>query len=230
MTTRKAETGAGVRVFELPEDLLAEAAGVLTRSFLTTPNFVDLFPDEEARARALPHVQRACLRDALRAGHVYAASRGDEILGVAAWLPPGGFPLSARRQLAAAPDMARVFAAAPRSLGRLLQFTSGLAKLHPEQPHWYLEAVGVEPGARGMGIGTRLLEPVLARADEAGQPCYLETMTERNVAWYGRLGFEVRSAGVTFTRGGPPNWTMFRRPGATMGGTPSNGEGERGAP
>src|ERR687894_2608660 len=109
MTTRKAETGAGVRVFELPEDLLVEAAGVLTRSFLANPNFVNLFPDEEIRARALPHVQRACLRDALRAGHVYMASRGGEILGVAAWLPPGGFPLSARRQLAAA----------PRSLGRL---------------------------------------------------------------------------------------------------------------
>lgn len=229
MATRKAETGAGVRVFELTEDLLAEAAGVLTRSFLTNANFVDLFPDEEVRARALPHVQRACLRDALRAGHVYAASRGGEIVGVAAWLPPGAFPLSARRQLAAAPDMARVFAAAPRSLGRLLRFTSGLAKLHPAQPHWYLEAVGVEPGAQGMGVGTRLLEPVLARADEAGQPCYLETMTERNVAWYGRLGFEVRSAGVSFAPGGPPNWTMIRRPGATSSTRPKSA-GEREAP
>jgi ribosomal protein S18 acetylase RimI-like enzyme len=225
MTTRKAETGAGVRVSELPDDLLVEAAGVLTRSFLTNPNFVNLFPDDEVRARALPHVQRACLRDALRAGHVYAANRGGEIVGVAAWLPPGWFPLSVRRQLRAAPDIARVFRAAPRSLGRLLRFTSGLAKLHPAQPHWYLEAVGVEPGAQGMGIGTRLLEPVLARVDEEGQPCYLETMTERNVAWYRRLGFEVRSAGVTFTRGGPPNWTMLRRPGATVGGTRSNGGG-----
>jgi ribosomal protein S18 acetylase RimI-like enzyme len=212
-------------VFELPEDRLAEAAGVLTRSFLTNPNFVNLFSDEEVRARALAHVPRACLRDALRAGHVYAANRGGEIVGVAAWLPPGWFPLSVRRQLRAAPDIARIFRAAPRSLGRLLRFTSGLAKLHPAQPHWYLEAVGVEPGAQGMGIGTRLLEPVLARVDEEGQPCYLETMTERNVAWYRRLGFEVRSAGVTFTRGGPPNWTMLRRPGATVGGTRSNGGG-----
>jgi GNAT superfamily N-acetyltransferase len=181
-------------------------------------------------APALEHVQRAGLRDALGMGHVYAAIRGGEILGVAAWLPPGGFPLSARRQLAAAPDVARVFAAAPRSLGRLLRFTSGLAKLHPAQPHWYLEAVGVEPGARGLGIGTRLLEPVLARADEAGQPCYLETMTERNVAWYGRLGFEVRSAGVSFTAGGPPNWTMLRRPGAAASGAWPKSEGEKGAP
>ena len=39
--------------------------------------------------------------------------------------------------------------------------------------------VGVDPAARGLGVGTRLLEPVLALADEWEQRCYLETMTER---------------------------------------------------
>jgi len=97
--------------------------------------------------------------------------------------------------------MVRVLAAAPRSFDRLLRFTAGVTKLRPAQPYWYLEVVGVEPAAQGMGIGTRLLEPVLTVADEAGQLCYLETITERNVAWYRRLGFEVRSAGVSFTPG-----------------------------
>jgi len=165
------EAGVDLRVIELPGDRLPEAVGILARSFYANPNFIDLFPDEEARVRALPHVQRACLRDALGVGRIYAASLGGQLVGVAAWLPPGGFPLSPQRQLRAAPDLARVLAAAPR-----------------------------------------LLEPVLARADEAGQPCYLETMTERNVAWYLRLGFEVRSAGISFAPGGPPNWTMLRRP------------------
>jgi hypothetical protein len=95
--TKKVESGADLRVIELPADRLYEAADVLTRSFLANPNFVDLLPDEEACARALPHVQRACLRDALGMGCDHAASRGDELLGVAAWLPPGGFPLSPRR-------------------------------------------------------------------------------------------------------------------------------------
>jgi len=207
------KTNTGVRVIELPEDRLPEAVDVLVRSFRDNPNFVHLFPDDAARVRALRCVQRACLRDALDAGRVYAATRGSDLLGVAAWLPPGGFPLLPGRQLRAAPDMLRVLAAAPRSLPRLLRFTAGAAKLHPAQPYWYLEAVGVDPSARGMGIGTRLLEPVLARADEAGLPCYLETMTERNVAWYRRLGFEVRISGVSFVPGGPPNWTMLRRPG-----------------
>jgi ribosomal protein S18 acetylase RimI-like enzyme len=87
-----------------------------------------------------------------------------------------------------------------------------MARLHPAQPYWYLEVVGVDPRARGLGIGTRLLEPVLALADETGQTCYLETMTERNVGWYQSLGFEVREAEVRFVAGGPPNWTMMRPP------------------
>ena len=207
-----------VRLVGLPGNRLGEAAGVLARGFHANPNFVDLFPSEVARSRALPHLQTASLRDALGFGHVYAAARramgsaGDELVGVAAWLPPGGFPLSPRRQFRALPDMARILAAAPRSSLRLVRFMNSLTRLHPAQPYWYLEVVGVDPTARGLGIGTRLLEPVLALADEAGQPCYLETMTGRNVAWYRGMGFEVREAGVRFVPGGPPNWTMIRPP------------------
>jgi GNAT superfamily N-acetyltransferase len=201
-----------VRVIQLPGDRLAEAAGVLARSFHDSPNLVHLFPDARARAGALPHLQRACLRDALGLGHVYAATLRSEVVGVAAWLPPGAFPLSPRRQLRVLPDTTRILAASPRSTPRLLRFMAGVRRLHPAQPYWYLEVVGVEPAAQGLGVGTRLLEPIHVRADEAGQRCYLETMTERNVAWYGKLGFEVSRAGVSFAPCGPPNWTMLRHP------------------
>jgi ribosomal protein S18 acetylase RimI-like enzyme len=60
-----------------------------------------------------------------------------------------------------------------------------------------------DPEARGLGVGTRLLEPVLALADWTGQRCCLETMTGRKVAWYRSLGFEVGEAGVRFVAGGP---------------------------
>jgi GNAT superfamily N-acetyltransferase len=209
---RSAEALARFRVIELPGDRLSEAAGVLARSYHDHPNFIDFFPDEKVRARALPHVCTAGLRDALGFGHVYAAMRGGEVVGVAAWLPPGTFLLSLGRQLRVLPDMFRILATALRSTRRLLQFMISVAGRHPEQPYWYLENVGIEPAAQGLGIGTRLLEPVLSLADAEGQPCYLETQTERNVAFYRKLGFEVIDAEVSFTPGGPPNWTIIRHP------------------
>ena len=206
---------SAIRIIGLPGERLGEAVGVLARAYRDHPTFGDLFPDERVRARALPLVCAAGLRDAIGLGHVYAALNGDTLVGVAAWLPPGGFPLTPRRQLRVAPDTIRLLAAAPRSTRRLLQFMTSVARRHPAQPYWYLENVGVEPALQGLGIGRQLLAPVLALADAAGLPCYLETQTERNVAWYRTLGFEVRDARVAFTPGGPPNWTMIR-----YGGTP----------
>ncbi len=80
-------------------------------------------------------------------------------------------------------------------------------------PHWYLWALGVAPERQGQGIGGALLAPILARADAEGLPCYLETQTEANVAFYARRGFEVLAADEL--PGQPvsvPMWYMAREP------------------
>lgn len=82
-------------VADLPGGRLGEAVGLLTRGFHTNPNLVNLLPEEGVRSHALPRMLAAGLRDALRFGHVYAATRevrgpnGDALAGVAIWLPPG---------------------------------------------------------------------------------------------------------------------------------------------
>lgn len=215
-TSLHSRTGAGVLVQPLRSGLLSEAVGVLSRSFSDNPNFKNLFPDKKTRVRSLPHVQHACLGDALRSGYVHAALHENRVVGVTAWLPPSAFPLSLVRQLRAMPDMLRILATTPPSIPRLIRFESALAELHPTQPYWYLEVIGVDPSAQGMGIGTRLLEHGIALADEAGQACYLETMTERNAAWYETFGFKAREPEISFVPGGPPTWTMLRPPGGSL--------------
>ncbi len=43
--------------------------------------------------------------------------------------------------------------------------------------------------------GVMQKERAVAGPNRTGRPCYLETITERNVTWYRGLGFEVREAG-----------------------------------
>ncbi len=206
------QVDAGVWISGLRRDQVSEASTLLTSSFHADPNFVDLFPDEDVRRRVLPHVFATGLRDALSFGSVYAASSGRGLCGVAAWLPPGKSTLSLRRQLRSLPGLARMLTTAPHSVRRLVSFQAGAARFRPTQPYWYLQMIGVDPTSQGSGIGTRLLEPILGHTEETQQRCYLETNTKRNVAWYEKLGFRVINPSVSFTPGGPPNWTMLRHP------------------
>ena len=76
-------------------------------------------------------------------------------------------------------------------------------------PHWYLEAIGVDPERQGRGFGSALVRVGVQRADRDQTPVYLETETERNVRFYEHLGFDVVeqtiAAGLNL-----PLWLMVR--------------------
>ena len=77
--------------------------------------------------------------------------------------------------------------------------------------HWILQLIGVEPGRQGAGLGTMLLRPVLERADQGGEECYLETLEERNLPFYARLGFDVTSDALE-SASGLRYWCCVRQP------------------
>ena len=81
--------------------------------------------------------------------------------------------------------------------------------LMPE-PHWYVAAIGVDSESQGMGFGSVLMRHGIARADRDEAPIYLETETERNIAFYQKLGFDVIEE---FTPGGVgvQMWLMVRQ-------------------
>ena len=93
----------------------------------------------------------------------------------------------------------------------VLDYLDGVHKAVIKRPHWYLWVLGVDPSSQGQGIGGKLIEPVLARSDDEGVPCYLETQLERNVAFYERRGFEIVWQGEVPQRE-LMLWTMIREP------------------
>jgi len=84
--------------------------------------------------------------------------------------------------------------AGPGGVLRMLHYSSfslGLRRRHAPFAHGYLALLAVDPRCQGLGFGGALLRPVLARLEESGLPCYLETHTPRNVSFYGHFGFDV---------------------------------------
>ena len=104
------------------------------------------------------------------------------------------------------------------------RFFSALAAIDPYHhrdvppAHWYVMVVGVAPEEQGKGIGRALLQPIIKRADTAGQPCYLETAQPANVGFYERLGFR-RVVDMVEPQSGLRLWTFRRDPAAPQDST-----------
>ena len=60
-----------------------------------------------------------------------------------------------------------------------------------QRPYWYLSLIAVAPEFQGQGFASRLLRPVLAQADAANTPVFLETHNPSNLPVYERLGFKI---------------------------------------
>jgi len=62
-----------------------------------------------------------------------------------------------------------------------------------EKGYYFVNIVVVDEEYRGKGVGRKLFEVVMEKADEEGRKCYLESSCWKpNVAIYEKLGFEVR--------------------------------------
>jgi ribosomal protein S18 acetylase RimI-like enzyme len=176
------------------------------------PIYSFVFPDPARRVQYTPLLWKALIHTCLLFGRVYTTPA---LEGVACWTAPGNADLTPSRLLRSRFALPIAIMRFPReSRQRMLK---GLAVLdsqrrnfHP-RAFWYLQALGVEPSQQGKGIGSSLLAPILALADSERLPCYLETETEGNVAFYQRKGFQV-SAHLEFPEARLHLWTMQRPP------------------
>jgi GNAT superfamily N-acetyltransferase len=174
---------------------------VLTLAFAADPANRWMYPDPAQYLRHFPAFVQAfggaslALRTAL-ASHDYRA--------VALWLGPGGHP-----DVAALMNVIDA-SVAPDKRAVLTAVFEAMAGYEPQEPHWYLPIIGVDPARQGRGLGAALLRPVLAQCDRARLPAYLESTNPRNRPLYERLGF--RAIGEIRVGDFPPIAPMLRRP------------------
>lgn len=189
-----------------PADVDA-AATVLGMAFAEAP-WTRWTVAADRHVERITSLQRLVMeRAVLPFGEVWLAVDAGPIAGVAMWMLPDRAPQPAvweeiRAATAVLEGDRHEYAEAAEPL---------LTRLKPDSTHYFLGAVGVRPDRQRRGIATRLLTPVLERADAERVDAYLETSEPSHVDFYVGLGFTVTGE-CQIPHGGPRVWAMTRPP------------------
>jgi uncharacterized protein YhfF len=185
-------------------------AGVLARAFARDPMVTwPLVTDEELPARIRVMFEAVDTPFAAE-GWMFQAA---DALGVMTLLPPGSAAREEELAAATAPAIAML---SPDGGERYERFWAWTWSMLPDEPHWLLDQLAVEPDAQGRGIGGAMIRHAIERAHAEGMPLFLETAVPANLTLYRRHGFEVFAEGDA-PGGGPHVWFMRRDPGALPG-------------
>ena len=178
-----------------------QAVASIVAAFITDPLARFAWPSAHDFLRAMPLATREFAGGSFEHDTAYVS---DDLCGVALWLPPGVHPNGE--------SLEKVFrdTARPEHLDDLLATFERMEQSHPDEPHWYLPLIGVEPNAQGRGLGGVLMRHVVARCDREGALAHLESSNPRNITLYERHGFEVM--GTIQIGAGPIVTPMLRRP------------------
>ncbi|MGE0788602.1 MAG: GNAT family N-acetyltransferase [Sandaracinaceae bacterium] len=146
----------------------------------------------DARVAKIPDYVRLMVEEvAFPRGLVHVAERDGRVVGAALWAPPRSFALGPWDTVRLMPRMIRIV-----GWRRMTHVSSTLEEIEaarPPEPYWLLTLLGVVPAFQGLRIGSALLAPVLARADEDGLVVAGETAAKDNLPFYLRHGFVVRA-------------------------------------
>lgn len=191
----------------LVEAQVSDAGRLLASAFIDDPGTAIVEPEPARRWESNRTLFELDVSSTL--GSVWASLDDRRLVGVAIWLAPGS--ISEAFDDGILSDARSVVGDA--AMDRWLTMLTDFERLREEaidSPHWFLALLGVDPDAQGRGVGAALLQVGHDAADRDGRPCFLETFTELNVAYYQRHGYRlVRSTTIA---GGVPIHAMTRPP------------------
>jgi GNAT superfamily N-acetyltransferase len=195
------------KIAEISHHMLEHSTRMLAKAFQDDPLFKYVLPDAKRRKKRLPALFALNLQYGLIFGEVYSIAQQ----GLAIWLPPGNSKITIRRAIQAGMWLTplKIGLGAIFRLASLNSISEGLHERFAPDPHWYLFLFGVDPASQGRGLGSLLLQPVLARADAACLPCYLETNNPSTVRFYQKHGFVIAAKRQT-TVSNLSLWAMRR--------------------
>lgn len=166
------------------------ACAALAEALLDDPFYqavtIDHAADPARRQQVLAHYCALAMDEAQAVGEVQVAGPH----GAALWITPHATAADKAKHSARRTNGLRQLLG-PRGFDQYQRIGASMELQVPADLHsaWYLSILGIHAAARGHGLAQQLLEPTLAKADEAGAACFLETFNPLSVPFYRRQGF-----------------------------------------
>lgn len=178
-----------------------KAVATLLLAFSTDPMARWSMPDPQVYLAHFPTIIRAFGGNAFDTGTAHYI---ENFSGAALWLSPGSEP----DQDALIGTLEQVMS--PSSFAEGGAVFEQMAAFHPQEPHWYLPLIGIDPSQQGKGFGSALMRHALAECDRSGTPAYLESSNPSNIRFYQKHGFVV--TGKIQAGSSPTMYPMLRSP------------------
>lgn len=179
----------------------AHIIDVLVRANWADPAARWVWPDPQQFLMHFPSFVRAF------GGKAFADRSGynlDGYIGAALWLPPDVHP-----------DENELVTLVQRTVSEQIQndiitVFEDMGRYHPNEPHWYLPLMGLDPSQQVKGFDSALLQYTPIQVDHDNKLAYLESSNPRNIPLYKRHGFEL--LGTIQSGTSPSIAPMLRRP------------------
>jgi ribosomal protein S18 acetylase RimI-like enzyme len=179
----------------------APAIAVVALAFSADPAARWAWPGPDQYLRHFPSFVKVFGGNAFAHDSAYYV---DGYAGAALWLPPGVSPdedaLITLLQRTGSAQVQKDGAAVFEQMGRY----------HPQELHWYLPFIGIDPFLQGKGYGAALMQHALIPCDRDQTLAYLESSNPKNIPLYERHGFEL--LGTIQVGTSPPIFPMLRTP------------------
>jgi GNAT superfamily N-acetyltransferase len=170
-------------------------------AFAEDPLLRWFFPDRDDYFALSPTAWQYIARRSIALESTFTTDDG---VAVAMFFPPGRPQIEVDPLPPASPS-------SPELQERFAVIGAVMAEHTPLEPHWYLNVLATHPDWQRQGLGAAVMAPIGDVCRRDGLPMYLETQTISNVAYYGHLGFRVRSE-WDVPLDGPHMWGMIREP------------------
>ena len=180
-----------------------QAAQVISHAFANDPLISYILPLRATRIKTLTKFFRIYGEINIKNNRAYGA--GEPLQGVAYWKFPnqGSISVSVKSLGKLLPLLFTMYPIGYIRGKAIIEQIDSLHEKYADEPHYYLDNLGIVPSSQGQGLSSKLIRPFLQMADEQKVIAYTDTVTESNVPFYEHFGFEcvetspVEKTGIT---------------------------------